>query len=192
MAKACANETISAGSFQLLSLYYEIVLNFPALNKSPSVVSMPTAASFAPSSSAFNYDPTIIVSFVIAGNNYFTTINNLMNQKYNSCVNGVGVAGLARTGRTAACNSIDAPQGNITSGVQNVLFNGLEVDDHPLSSPPITVMSGGAPISSIVTSDVDNRTLMFIGRTDGTLMTVSSFCMLVYQCTYTETVCIRG
>ena len=173
----CGNETISTESFQLLSTYYEIALTCQAPGQSSSVVTIPTAASFLPSSSAFNYDPTILVSSVIAGNNYLcayslTTINNLMNQKYNSCINGVGVAGLARAGSTLACNSIYQPQ-----GVQNVLVNGLEMD-HRLSNPPITVVSGEAPVSSVVAADVDNHTLMFVGRTDASLSTVSSLCIL--------------
>ena len=110
VARVCGNDTgntISGENFQRLS-YYEIVLTCQAPGQSSSVVSIPTAASFLPSSSAFNYDPTILVSSVIAGNNYLcayslTTINNLMNQKYNSCINGVGNIGFSRSGNTPSC-----------------------------------------------------------------------------------------
>ena len=110
LARVCGNDTgnnINGEMFQRLS-YYEVELRCQG---SPAA-SMATAALFVPSSSAFNNDPTIIVSLLISGNNYFctyslTTINNAMNQKYSQCVNGVGVAGLARTD-TTLCISLSS------------------------------------------------------------------------------------
>ena len=110
LARVCGNDTgnnINGEMFQRLS-YYEVELRCQG---SPAA-SMATAALFLPSSSAFNNDPTIIVSLLISGNNYFctyslTTINNAMNQKYNNCVNGVGVAGFIRTD-TTQCMSLSS------------------------------------------------------------------------------------
>ena len=123
VAKVWRNSTAVSGE-SLQNLSHEVPLTCQAPGQSSSAVSTPTAASFFPSSSAFNYDPTIVVSSVIAGNSYLcayslTTINMLMNEKYNACVNGAGMTGLSRIGNTVPCDSyINAePSGNVTSGV---------------------------------------------------------------------------
>ena len=110
VARVCANDTgnvFGGDNLKRLS-YYEIPLTCLPPGLSSSAVSTPTAASFFPSSSAFNYDPTIVVSSVMAGNSYLcayslTTIDNLINQKYSTCVNGNGYIGFLRNQDTPQC-----------------------------------------------------------------------------------------
>ena len=110
VARVCANDTgnaVGGDSLKRLS-YYEVPLTCLPPGLSSSAVSTPTAASFFPSSSAFNYDPTIVVSSVIAGNSSLcayslTTIDNLINQKYSTCVNGNGYIGFLRNQDTQVC-----------------------------------------------------------------------------------------
>ena len=110
VARVCANDTgnvVGGDNLKRLS-YYEIPLTCVPPGLSSSAVSTPTAASFFPSSSAFSYDPTIVVSSVIAGNSYLcayslATIDNLINQKYSTCVNGNGYIGFLRNQDTQVC-----------------------------------------------------------------------------------------
>ena len=56
--------------------------------------------------------------------------------------------------------------------LKNTFIRGLEVSS-PLSNPSIAMATGGASILTLAITDVDNRTLLFAGRADGSLMTVS-------------------
>ena len=110
VARVCANDTgnvVGGDNLKRLS-YYEIPLTCLPPGQSSSAVSTSTAASFFPSSTAFNYDPTIVVSSVIARNSSLcayslATIDNLINQKYSTCVNGNGYIGFLRNQDTQQC-----------------------------------------------------------------------------------------
>ena len=63
----------------------------------------------------------------------------------------------------------------VPSGAQSRPLGWLEVD-LPLSSSAITmIVEEEAAVSSIATTDANNRTLIIVGTTNGRLVTVSSF-----------------